>query len=295
MEEQVDDRCNVVYFCASAGQDITALHHNENPPEESAETQHPHSLQIIYQNVRALLDPDQGGFNEGSFSFILPVLLQSVRLTWVTVFMSSSPKECWDQVEVYANKGPTTVLIEAPAYASTTSSDRPRHPSTIDFLETLNADIQGARYQRHVFPFTLLVSSPRSSQPLDPATATQHLGAGATDTLHSPLANDDLSRLVGHMREKTRPPARLVGTQMAQNLVNSILLTRKPAKPCHRPDQAIRRDIAQEIPIAQLEDLPWLPEFGRDAQSGMALQIQDGPSCLAHPLHQWPGFVFSWH
>jgi hypothetical protein len=65
MEEQADDRCNVVYFCASAGQDITALYHNQSPPDPTSETQLAHSLHIINQNVRALLDPDQGGFNEG--------------------------------------------------------------------------------------------------------------------------------------------------------------------------------------------------------------------------------------
>lgn len=67
--------------------------------------------------------------------------------------------------------------------------------------------------------------------------------------LNSPLAHDDLSRLVGHVREKTRPPARLVGTQMAQNLVDSILTVQKPGKPCHRPDEAIsdeRADFVQD-------------------------------------------------
>jgi len=65
MEEQADDRCNVVYFCASAGEDITALHHSQSPPDSSSDTQLAHSLSTINQNVRALLDPDQGGFNEG--------------------------------------------------------------------------------------------------------------------------------------------------------------------------------------------------------------------------------------
>ena len=65
MEEQADDRCNVVYFCASAGEDITALHHSQSPPDQASETQLAHSLCVINQNVRALLDPDQGGFNEG--------------------------------------------------------------------------------------------------------------------------------------------------------------------------------------------------------------------------------------
>ncbi|KAM0717148.1 hypothetical protein Q7P37_007000 [Cladosporium fusiforme] len=227
MEEQADDRCNVVYFCASAGEDITALHHHENPPDVSLDTTRAHSLQLIYQNVCALLDPDQGGFNE--------------------VFMSSSAKESWNQVEVYANSFPTVVLIDAPAYTSTTSSDHPRQFSTIDFLEALNADIQGSRYQKHVSPFTLLTSSPRSSQPLDPATATKHLSAGAVDTLHSPIGHDDISRLVGHVREKTRPPARLVGTQMAQNLVDSIRTVKKPGKPCHRPDQAISEERADFV------------------------------------------------
>jgi hypothetical protein len=65
MEEQADDRCNVVYFCASAGEDITALHHSQSPPDRASETQLARSLSVINQNVRALLDPDQGGFNEG--------------------------------------------------------------------------------------------------------------------------------------------------------------------------------------------------------------------------------------
>lgn len=65
MEEQADDRCNVVYFCASAGQDITALYHHQSPADIPSNTEIPHSLDVIYQNVRALLDPDQGGFNEG--------------------------------------------------------------------------------------------------------------------------------------------------------------------------------------------------------------------------------------
>ena len=68
MEEKADERCNVVYFCASAGQDITALHHSTNPPDASSNTGRAHSLDVIYQNVRALLDPDQGGFNEGETS-----------------------------------------------------------------------------------------------------------------------------------------------------------------------------------------------------------------------------------
>lgn len=150
-------------------------------------------------------------------------------------------------METYASHVPTVVLVDAPAYISTASNDRPRHNSTIDFLEALAADIQGSRYQKHVILFTLLVSSPRSSQPLDPATATRHLGAGAIDALHSPLNHDDMGRLVGHVREKNRPPARLVGTQMAQNLVNSILTVRKPSKPCHRPDEAISPERARFV------------------------------------------------
>lgn len=165
----------------------------------------------------------------------------------ISVFLSSSPKECWDHVEVYANNHPTLVLIDAPAYASTQSSDAPRQHSTIDFLEALHTDIQGSRYQKHVFLFTLLVSSPRSSQPLDPATAMNHLRAGAVDALHSPIGHDDLSRLVGHVREKTRPPARLVGTQMAQNLVDSILTVKEPGRPCHRPDEAISEERADFV------------------------------------------------
>ena len=66
MEEQADDRCNVVYFCASAGQDITAQYHHHTSPDAPSDGELAHSLDVIYQNVRALLDPDQGGFNEGA-------------------------------------------------------------------------------------------------------------------------------------------------------------------------------------------------------------------------------------
>jgi hypothetical protein len=65
MEEQADDRCNVVYFCASAGQDVEAFHHHQSSPDIPSDTELLPSLEVIYQNVRALLDPDQGGFNEG--------------------------------------------------------------------------------------------------------------------------------------------------------------------------------------------------------------------------------------
>lgn len=68
MEEQADDRCNVVYFCASAGEDVTACHRPESLSELPAESSAVHSLQVIYQNVRALLDPDRGGFHEGQLS-----------------------------------------------------------------------------------------------------------------------------------------------------------------------------------------------------------------------------------
>lgn len=67
MEEQADDRCNVVYFCASAGEDISVIHHHQSPPDRPSQNKLAHSLDVIYQNIQSLLDPDEGGFNEGQW------------------------------------------------------------------------------------------------------------------------------------------------------------------------------------------------------------------------------------
>lgn len=71
MEEHVDEKCNVVYFCGSAGDDISALYHNRSPPKAPTEKQRRRGLaplDVINENARILLDEDQGGFNEGTFT-----------------------------------------------------------------------------------------------------------------------------------------------------------------------------------------------------------------------------------
>ena len=64
MEEHVlQESCRIVYFCSSAQDDVHELYHKNSPPEASSDT--PTPLQSIYRNVRALLDEDQGSFDEG--------------------------------------------------------------------------------------------------------------------------------------------------------------------------------------------------------------------------------------
>lgn len=135
------------------------------------------------------------------------------------------------------------VLIETGEDGSVADADddHDERPAT-SFLKALCSDIQGARWQRHVVPFTVMVTSVKTISSFTPATQTRHLSAGAVDTLRSPFSHDDLSRLVGHVKEETRPPARLVGVAMAQSLVDSIGNTSTPDQPRHRPDEHLSKD-----------------------------------------------------
>ena len=67
MEEQTtNENCSIVYFSSSAQDDIHKLYCKESPPEAPPKASGPqHSLDQVYQNVRTLLDEDQGGFEEG--------------------------------------------------------------------------------------------------------------------------------------------------------------------------------------------------------------------------------------
>ena len=65
MEEHANESCSIVYFCASAQEDIYELYHKNSPPDGvSGPSQHK-SLGEVYENVRTLLDEDLGGFDEG--------------------------------------------------------------------------------------------------------------------------------------------------------------------------------------------------------------------------------------
>jgi len=66
MEEQDNERCSVIYYCASAGDDVHELYHKRSPPKVANGAKHENAaLDSVYRNVQALLDEDRGGFHEG--------------------------------------------------------------------------------------------------------------------------------------------------------------------------------------------------------------------------------------
>lgn len=66
MEEYADESCSIVYLCANAQDDIYELYHKRSPPgEAAAPVNELGSLDQTRNNVRTLLDEDQGGFDEG--------------------------------------------------------------------------------------------------------------------------------------------------------------------------------------------------------------------------------------
>ncbi|TKA32347.1 hypothetical protein B0A50_01453 [Salinomyces thailandicus] len=224
MEGTLDERISVVYYCGGGEDDtISELYQDQSPPKAAAEVSHQDTtLEILYENVRSLLDEDQGGFHE--------------------VFVSSCPRKCLDRLEAYANDVPTVVLVEL---LNGVEGDAPlllpeRRTDAYPFLRALSADIHGARYQKHVMPFAVHRQGPETSgRGLDSHITTSCYNAGALDIVHSPLDGEDLNRLVGHVKDIVRPSAQLVGANMAQNLVDSIR-TDKPTKiATHRPDQCL--------------------------------------------------------
>ena len=68
MEEHRANECSViVYFCATAHNDIDELYHKKSPPSTAAVSENQHSpLGQVYENVRTLLDENVGGFDEGN-------------------------------------------------------------------------------------------------------------------------------------------------------------------------------------------------------------------------------------
>lgn len=165
------------------------------------------------------------------------------------MFVSSRPEQCLERLELYANASPTVMLVELDDKTSSPAGQPETASKTMAFLRHLSANIQGARYQKDVIPFTLTVSDKFS--PAENSTAAKivqdSFTAGALDVMHSPLEHDDVNRLVGHVKDITRPPARLVGAPMAQNLVDSIRDTSTPMTACHRPDEAISAERQIEI------------------------------------------------
>lgn len=222
MEEPADERCSVVYFCASVEDDIQEVYHAKSGPDAIGDAKHDSAaIDGIYANARTLLDEDQGGFHE--------------------VFVSSQADKCLTRIEQYANTVPTIVLVEllnSPEDGSPLAASNQKSP--FPFLRALSADIQGARYQRPVMPFALLAPTPPGADAsLNAAITAACLSAGAVDIVHSPLEYEDINRLVGHVKDVIRPAARLVGSVMAQNLVDSIRNTADPRVSRHRPDESV--------------------------------------------------------
>ncbi|QIW98247.1 hypothetical protein AMS68_003765 [Peltaster fructicola] len=221
-------RCNVIYHCASAQDDIAALYHSRVPPDEAASGHNDKSLDLIYHNARVLLDQDRGGFKE--------------------VYLSSSQKQCLERLDIYANSAPTIVLVEV--RESDTDTARQDKNGTA-FLRLLKTNIIGARYQKDVLSFGLLVGGTSPSLESLPAkTTASFLKAGAEDIIASPITARGINHLVGHVMERTRPPARLIGSSMAQNLVESIRDTDSDEQPYHRPDEALseeRRQFVEDV------------------------------------------------
>ncbi|WPG98001.1 Hypothetical protein R9X50_00078400 [Acrodontium crateriforme] len=218
MEEPLDDRCNVVYFCAGVHDDISELFHTRTTPAVASHNIRDDPVRHrTYDNVEILLDENQGGFHQ--------------------VYVSSSAQQCSERLESYANTLPTVVLVEVLDIIGQDAMPAAR-TNPLDYLQTLSNDVQGARYQHHVMPFALLKSHPPSDTRNDEIT-TKSLAAGAIDVFHSPLEHGDVNRLVGHVRETTRPPARLLGASMAQNLVHSIRNTSTPNPARRRPDETL--------------------------------------------------------
>ena len=145
------------------------------------------------------------------------------------------------RLESYANSVPTVVLIEIPD-SHPESQKSPDHVEdkndALPFLRALAADVQGARFQKHVLPFVLISheDSADVGTALDGTTTTSCLHAGAIDVIGSPLRHEEINHLLGHVKDKIRSPAKLLASQMAQNLVDSIHNASEPRVTCHRPD-----------------------------------------------------------
>jgi hypothetical protein len=67
MEEHASECSVIVYFCATAQDDIAELYHKNSPPSVATASASQHAaLAHVYENVRSLLDEDLGGFEEGT-------------------------------------------------------------------------------------------------------------------------------------------------------------------------------------------------------------------------------------
>ncbi|KAK4635077.1 putative 3',5'-cyclic phosphodiesterase pde-4 [Fulvia fulva] len=217
MEDTGAGRCSVIYYCPASAHGLAELHHHASPPAVTLDDERKgSSLKHVYNNVRRLLDEDQGNFEQ--------------------VFVTSHADKCIETLEVFAKASPTAVLVEL----DSTAPDGIQH-SALSLLRHLNADVQSSRYPQHVMPFVLLAAT-LTTEPFEDTDAIYEsiqLNAGAIDTMRSPLCSEAINQLVGHVREMTRPSAHSLGSGMARALVHHITNRSSPRLASHRPDEVL--------------------------------------------------------
>ncbi|EME88305.1 uncharacterized protein MYCFIDRAFT_185033 [Pseudocercospora fijiensis CIRAD86] len=215
MEESHDGQCRVVYYCPGLDPPLSELYNATAPPIASSGDELPRPpSEHVYSNVRRLLDHDQGSFAQG----------ETGRLS----------------------RSSTAVLVESKiAVADALSTD------VWTFLRTLVTDCQSGRYQRHVMPFVLVASD--SSSDSGEVQESSYSEAGALDTIRSPLDSHSIDRLIGRVKDFTRPSARNLGSSMASTLVAHIANITTPKLASHRPDEILSapRKAAIEAAVAQ--------------------------------------------
>jgi hypothetical protein len=84
MEEHAEGRCSVVYYCGGLEHDVSELYHSTSPPEIPPNSDKLSPLDVVYRNVQALLDKDQGGLDEGRTQPLAPLRYARHMLTTVS-------------------------------------------------------------------------------------------------------------------------------------------------------------------------------------------------------------------
>lgn len=67
MEVRADGRCRVVYFCASVKDEVSKLYESTQRLQKKEAA---NQWEVVEQNVRTLMDEDQGGFSQGETRII---------------------------------------------------------------------------------------------------------------------------------------------------------------------------------------------------------------------------------
>lgn len=150
--------------------------------------------------------------------------------------MSSDRQQCLDQLHQFRASGPTALLLELSATASSDDQSDPRH-----FLQTLATQIDSSEKKHPVLSFALLATdaSDETDRFMNDNFESTLNGAGPLDTIRSPLCSEALDCLIGHIKDAIRPSARTLGSGMAYNLVRHITNSTKPRTASYRPDEML--------------------------------------------------------